>query len=179
MRQRAEIAQLCVFFVVARGGMSPLRKRASAHLHSPKISVRLRVGTPPPSIVSMVSAPVLMLMLSLRCGVRGEDRSALDSVSGESTKKNRRGEKKKKAGKGRGGAGEVEGGFVAHHDDPLPGRDECASLNGGQKLARRLEHLVDLGVGHALDLDEGLLGHSQQALHRGEARVLHFLREFS
>ena len=64
---------------------------------------------------------------------------------------------------------------MPHHDDPFAGGDEGSSLDSGQKLARRLEQLVNLGVGHALDLDQCLLGHRQQALHRGEARVSYFL----
>lgn len=63
----------------------------------------------------------------------------------------------------------------AHHDDPLAGGDEAAGLDCWQQLARRLEHLVNLGVGQALDVDERLLGHRQEALDGGEASVFDFL----
>ena len=39
----------------------------------------------------------------------------------------------------------------------------------------RLEHLVDLGIGEALDVDEGLLGDREEGLDGGESRVLYFL----
>ena len=45
------------------------KQSGCTHRHSPKISVMARVGTPPPRMASTVSAPVFMLMLSLRQGL--------------------------------------------------------------------------------------------------------------
>ena len=64
----------------------------------------------------------------------------------------------------------------AHHVDPLGGGDETAGLVRAQELHRGLEHLVHLRVGQALDLDEALLGNSQEGLDGAVARLLDFLR---
>ena len=66
-------------------------------------------------------------------------------------------------------------GGAAYQHDPLAGGDEAASLYCGQELRRRLQQLVHLRVGHALDIDECLLGNREEALHSGEAVVLNFL----
>lgn len=154
---------------------------ACTYLHSPKISVRLRVGTPPPRMASRVSAPVLMLMLSLRCRGGCAGRTEEAEVEGREyremilSRKKIGGRCQKKKKNFWGGARASSARARAHHDDPLAGGDKAASLDGWQQLARRLKHFVNLGVGQALDVDERLLGHREEALDGGEASVFDFL----
>jgi hypothetical protein len=72
------------------------------------------------------------------------------------------------------GAGpDVDG--VLPHSHPFLCGDERTSLVFREELVSRLEHLVDLGIGEALDVDEGLLGDREERLDGGESRVLYFL----
>ena len=76
---------------------------------------------------------------------------------------------------GRGGK-EKEPREGAHHGHPLLCRHKAPSLVFREELVGSLEHLVNLGIGEALDVDEGLLGHRQQGLDGRETRVFYFLR---